>query len=61
MSRVNRVLQELNSLSLPSIFTYDEQELIRRVFKSVYGQLKSTEDKTIAKNILQKTEWIIGI
>lgn len=41
-------------------FDYTEQELIRRVFKSVFGQFKSVDDKSTAKKILLKTEWIDG-
>jgi hypothetical protein len=59
MSKVDNLLSELNNL--PSVFTYDEQELIRRVFISIYNQISSTIDRNTAKNILHKTEWIIGI
>jgi len=39
-------------------FDYEEQELIRRVFKSVLPQMKHDRDKETAKIILRKTEWI---
>jgi len=44
-------------LILPG-FSYYEQELIRRVFKSILPQLKSKQDITTAKEILSKTEWL---
>lgn len=39
-------------------FSYPEQELIRRVFKSVVSQLKDSTDIGIANDILDKTEWL---
>ena len=39
-------------------FSYSEQELIRRVFKSVLPQLRNTTDVGIAHDILEKTEWL---
>ena len=39
-------------------FTYDEQELIRRVMKAILPQIKSNSDLTTAKSILERTEWI---
>lgn len=41
-------------------FDYEEQELIRRVFKSVFHQIKNKRDKETARTILSKTEWIDG-
>lgn len=41
-------------------FTYDEQELIRRVISSVMGSFKDKGDVNIAKHILYKTGWIDG-
>jgi len=46
-------------LILPG-FSYYEQELIRRVFKSILPQLKSKRDIDTAKEILNKTEWLDG-
>ena len=40
------------------VFSYYEQELIRRVFKSVIKQMKSKQDINTAKEILRKTEWL---
>jgi hypothetical protein len=54
-------LQDALSIPVGNItFDYEEQELIRRIFKSVFSQLKSGHDKKIAKTILRKTEWING-
>jgi hypothetical protein len=39
-------------------FSYSEQELIRRVFKSIIYQLKDSTDKGLATDILEKTEWM---
>ena len=44
-------------LILPG-FSYYEQELIRRVFKSILPQLKDKQDINVAKEILNKTEWL---
>lgn len=41
-------------------FNFEEQELIRRVFKSIFKQLESFRDVETAKEILKKTEWIDG-
>lgn len=41
-------------------FSYEEQELIRRVVKSVFSQMKSKNDKENARSILIKTEWLNG-
>ena len=39
-------------------FTYYEQELIRRIIKSVLPQIKNSTDITVAQDILNKTEWL---
>jgi len=39
-------------------FSFPEQELIRRVFKSILPQLRNDTDKGIANDILEKTEWL---
>ena len=39
-------------------FSYYEQELIRRVMKSILPQMKSSGDVSTAKDILKKTEWL---
>ena len=41
-------------------FNYEEQELMRRVFKSIFKQLKNKNDRKVAKTILEKTGWIDG-
>ncbi len=47
-----------NQLLTNTSFSYVEQELIRRVFKSVYSQIKGVGDKSTARAILEKTEWL---
>ena len=39
-------------------FTYYEQELIRRIIKSVLPQVKNISDRDTIKSILEKTEWL---
>ena len=39
-------------------FSYYEQELVRRVFKSILPQLKNFSDISTAKEILKKTDWL---
>jgi hypothetical protein len=39
-------------------FSYYEQELIRRVFKSLLLQFKDKRDISTANDILKKTEWL---
>jgi len=72
MKDLKRVASELKSLANKSreitskldtfignvTFEYSQQELIRRVFKSVLPQLKSRRDREIAKHILERTDWI---
>jgi len=41
-------------------FSYEQQELIRRVFKSILPQIKNARDKTTAEDILERTGWIDG-
>lgn len=41
-------------------FNYEEQELIRRVFKSVFAQIKNSRDKETARMIINKTDWVEG-
>lgn len=60
---LNKLISESKRLSGfvgSVVFNYEEQELIRRVFKSIFPQLKSIGDKRTAKLILSKTEWING-
>jgi len=42
---------------IPSL-SYNELELIRRVFKSVKPSIRSKEDRELADSVLEKTEWI---
>ena len=70
MRDLNRISQELKSIdkklksqlnikTLGNVdFDCEQQELIRRVFKSILPQLKGVKDRLIAKDILKKTEWI---
>ena len=39
-------------------FSYYEQELVRRIIKSILPQLKSSIDISTAREILKKTEWL---
>jgi len=43
---------------ITSGFSYYQQELIRRVFKSVLPQIKDKQDISTAKEILERTEWL---
>lgn len=59
---LNEITKKAKNLKLDNLgnvtFDYEEQELIRRVFKSVFSQLKSARDKTTTKSVLRKTRWI---
>ena len=54
---VKRLREKTAELINPG-FTFYEQELIRRIIKSVLSQLKNNTDKTVAQDILNKTEWL---
>lgn len=64
--RISRELENIakraKSLTFSNLgnitFDYDEQELIRRVFKSVFTQVKSGRDKATINSVLRKTRWI---
>ena len=61
MSRIDRDIRKLRDKAAELIapgFTYYEQELIRRVIKSVLPQMVSGTDISTAKGILNKTEWL---
>ena len=59
LKRATDKLHEELSIPVGNVsFSYDEQELIRRVFKSIVKQFKGRNDVLIAKEILQKTGWI---
>ena len=55
---VKSVKKEFGSFVGNITFDFEEQELIRRVFKSIFSQIKSKRDKATARSILRKTEWI---
>jgi len=52
-----RRLRDMTAKLTAPGFSYYEQELIRRVIKAVYSQMNE-RDKKIAKDILEKTEWL---
>jgi Ribonuclease G/E len=54
---VKRLREKTAELTNPG-FTYYEQELIRRIIKSVLPQIKNSTDITVAQDILKKTEWL---
>jgi Ribonuclease G/E len=54
---VNKLRDKTAELTAPG-FSYYEQELIRRIIKSVLSQMKSPSDVSTAKDILAKTEWL---
>jgi hypothetical protein len=65
MSRLNDSINELKKSSeklkkffVNYDFNVEEKELIRRVFKSVYPQMKNKRDRDNAQEILNKTEWL---
>lgn len=39
-------------------FTYEELELIKRIFKSVKKNIKDSEDLWLANSILEKVNWV---
>jgi len=54
---MRRLKDTMAELTNPG-FAYYEQELIRRVFKSILPQLRDKTDIGTAKDILEKTEWL---
>lgn len=59
MERLRRDINRLNDTTAEMVkFSYYEQELIRRVIKSVISQIKSSVDASVAQDILNKTEWL---
>lgn len=58
LEKQTKKLRDTLSSMKGSTFSYYEQELIHRVFKSVIIQLKSAADKQTAQDILDKTEWL---
>lgn len=61
---LNNIIKKAKALNINNVgninFDYLEQELIRRIVKSVFPQLKNAKDKETAKSILGKTRWIDG-
>jgi phosphopantothenate synthetase len=56
-SQAKALKQKSESLLADIAFNYMEQELIYRVFKSIFSQIKGKEDLNTAKSVLRKTEW----
>lgn len=54
--KLSKDLSEASSKLKREEFTFEEQELIRRVIKSVYPQIQSIKDRTLANSILDKTK-----
>lgn len=54
---VKKLREKAAELIVPG-FSYAEQELIRRIIKAVLSQMNSSSDVGIAKDILNKTEWL---
>ena len=61
LKKASRTLKEISKqLTSHETFDAEQQELIRRVFKSILPQIKSIKDRSLAKEILRRTEWIDG-
>ncbi|GEM_PF-4344612 len=59
LEKLSKLGRKLSTTNLGNVdFNYEQQELIRRVFKSVHKQLKNKRDMITSKEILDKTEWI---
>lgn len=60
LDRLSREAKKLrNGLKVDRVtFTYEEQELIRRIIKSVAPQIRTMRDKMLAQDILERTKWI---
>jgi len=56
--RLQLSANDLKRISQIPALSYNELELIRRVFKSVKPSIRGKEDKELADSILEKTEWI---
>jgi len=54
---VDKLRDRVAELIAPG-FSYYQQELIRRIIKSVLPQMKNKCDISIAKEILSITEWL---
>ena len=57
--QVIRLKEKTAELVSPG-FSYYEQELIRRIIKAVLSQMTDSTDIGVAKDILEKTEWLDG-
>lgn len=60
LNKLTKINKQIERFLGNITFSYEEQELIRRVIKSVFPQLKSGRDKSTAKDILEKTRWTDG-
>jgi hypothetical protein len=58
LEQETRKLKDMTARLINPGFSYSEQELIRRVFKSILPQLRDSTDKGTANDILEKTEWL---
>jgi len=58
LEQETRKLKDITARMFNPGFSFSEQELIRRVFKSILPQLKDSTDKGTANYILEKTEWL---
>ena len=56
---VKKLREKTAELIAPG-FSYYQQELIRRIIKAVLPQMKDKGDISIAKEILERTEWLDG-
>ena len=60
LNKLTQIGNKLGGFVGNMAFNYEEQELVRRVLKSIFSQLKGDRDKETAKMILIKTRWIDG-
>ena len=60
LERETKKLRDKTAELVAPGFSYYQQELIRRVIKAVLPQMKDEGDISIAKEILERTEWLNG-
>jgi len=60
LERETKKLREQTAELIAPGFSYYQQELIRRIVKAVLPQMKDKSDISVAKEILERTDWLDG-
>lgn len=57
-NKTKKLSEKLKSISDPVFFDAEEQELMRRLCKSLLPQMKDGHDRNLARSIINKTGWL---